>query len=434
MGAIAAALRPRTCVSCRCWNAASAKPAVWTMTRARRPRCFSRSGRVYQELGDLERADDLLTDALDYRLARPDDQPAEVVMSLVAMSELRLDQARLDAAQQLAENALERAGRTLTPTDPARVSALIAVGRVQREKGDYEAATVTLRDALGNLDTASTTELPLADALNALSETRFYVGDLDGAETFSRQALEMRRQLRGADHPDVADALLTLSAIATARGQHQEAERLTREALEHFVSWFGEDHPESASAMTTLGQSLAAQKRFDEGMTLLQKALDVQVRTFGQQHPRTAYVHNALGLMAFQANDFARAASAFERAVEGYGASAGTHFQEGVSLANLGSVYLAQGDHARAERMFRRSLEIYAEVLPPDHVNVGIAKAKLGRTLLRQQRGGEAEPLLQQAEELLSRQPGPESTWLKSAREDLASVRQNADGGRAERR
>ena len=395
---------------------------------------FLTLGRVYQELGDLERADDLLTDALDYRLARPDDQPAEVVMSLVAMSELRLDQARLDAAQQLAENALERAGRTLTPTDPARVSALIAVGRVQREKGDYEAATVTLRDALGNLDTASTTELPLADALNALSETRFYVGDLDGAETFSRQALEMRRQLRGADHPDVADALLTLSAIATARGQHQEAERLTREALEHFVSWFGEDHPESASAMTTLGQSLAAQKRFDEGMTLLQKALDVQVRTFGQQHPRTAYVHNALGLMAFQANDFARAASAFERAVEGYGASAGTHFQEGVSLANLGSVYLAQGDHARAERMFRRSLEIYAEVLPPDHVNVGIAKAKLGRTLLRQQRGGEAEPLLQQAEELLSRQPGPESTWLKSAREDLASVRQSADGGRAERR
>ena len=79
---------------------------------------FLTLGRVYQELGDLERADDLLTDALDYRLARPDDQPAEVVLSLVAMSELRLDQARLDDAQQLAEDALERAGRTLTPTNP----------------------------------------------------------------------------------------------------------------------------------------------------------------------------------------------------------------------------------------------------------------------------------------------------------------------------
>jgi Tfp pilus assembly protein PilF len=30
--------------------------------------------------------------------------------------------------------------------------------------------------------------------------------------------------------------------------------------------------------------------------------------------------------------------------------------QEGVSFANLGSVYLAQGDNARAEEMFRRAL------------------------------------------------------------------------------
>ena len=202
----------------------------------------------------------------------------------------------------------------------------------------------------------------------------------------------MRRQLRGANHPDVAHIQLTLGAIATARGQHAEAERITREALEKFVSWFGEDHPESASAMTSLGQSLAAQKRFDEGMTLLQKALGVQAGTFGQQHPRTAYVLNALGLMAFQANDFARAASAFEQAAEGYGASAGTHFQEGVSLANLGSAYLAQGDNARAEGMFRRALEIYAAVLPADHVNVGIAQAKLGRALLRQRRAARPKP------------------------------------------
>ena len=76
---------------------------------------FLTLGRVYQELGDLESADDLLTAALDSRLSRPGEQPADVVMSLVALSELRLDQARLDDAQQLAEDALERATRTLGP-------------------------------------------------------------------------------------------------------------------------------------------------------------------------------------------------------------------------------------------------------------------------------------------------------------------------------
>jgi hypothetical protein len=38
--------------------------------------------------------------------------------------------------------------------------------------------------------------------------------------------------------------------------------------------------------------------------------------------------------------------------------------------------------------------------------------------------------VLQQAETILSRQPGPESTWLKATREDLASVRTSAEGNR----
>ena len=91
---------------------------------------------------------------------------------------------------------------------------------MQREKGDYEAATLTIRDALSRLETASSAGLPRAEALNALSETRFYLGDFDGAETLAGQAIELLRHVRGANHPDVAHVQLTLSAIATTRGQH----------------------------------------------------------------------------------------------------------------------------------------------------------------------------------------------------------------------
>jgi eukaryotic-like serine/threonine-protein kinase len=391
-------------------------------------------GRVYHELGDLQKADRLLTDALDRRLARLADQPADIVVSLVALSEVRLAQARLDEAQRLADDARERAARTLAPNELPRISALTAVGRVQRERGEYQAATATLAGAVAAYQTLPAPGLPFADALSALSETLFYLGDLESAEAHSRRALELRRQLRAANHPDVGHELLTLGAIATARGQHPEAERLHREALQIFVAWFGEDHPESASAMTILGQALASQKRYDEGMGLLGTAIAVQERTFGVRHPRTAFVQNAMGLMAFQSNDLPRAAAAFERAADGYGSSAGTHFQQGVSFANLGSVYLAQADHAGAERMFRRALDIYAKVLPADHVNVGIAQAKLGRALLRQQRVRTAGIVLEQSEAILSRQPGPESAWLKTAREDLATVRGSAASGQPPRR
>jgi len=72
----------------------------------------------------------------------------------------------------------------------------------------------------------------------------------------------------------------------------------------------------------------------------------------------------------------------------------------------------------------------YAAVLPADHVNVGITDPKLGRALLRQQRAAAAEPVLQQAQQILGAQPGPESTWLKAVREDLATVQQRAADGR----
>jgi len=56
---------------------------------------------------------------------------------------------------------------------------------------------------------------------------------------------------------------------------------------------------------------------------------------------------------------------AFEMAAAGDGATAGTHFQEGVSSANLGSVHQAYGDHARAEGVFpARSTSTPSSCLP----------------------------------------------------------------------
>jgi serine/threonine-protein kinase len=128
-------------------------------------------------------------------------------------------------------------------------------------------------------------------------------------------------------------------------------------------------------------------------------------------------------MLAFMADDLERAAREFALAADGYGTAAGSHFQQGVSLANLGSVHLQHEDYGRARASFEEALRIYAEVLPDTHPNVAITRMKLGRTLLRQQRFDEARSHLEAAERVLAAQPGPESTWLKAAREDLAVVR-----------
>jgi eukaryotic-like serine/threonine-protein kinase len=234
----------------------------------------------------------------------------------------------------------------------------------------------------------------------------------------------MDQRVRGARHPAVGQDLINLGAIASVRGQTSDAERYFREALEIMQAWFGDAHPETASAMTSLGQTLRNSQRLPEARQQFERAQSIQERVFGLLHPKTAFVYNELGILAFMANDLSAAEAAFSKAVAAYAAA--RHPQEPLALANLGSVYLNRGDNARAEREFIKALARYKGVVPDDHVNVGIATVKLGRAILRQHRADEARPLLEAAEGILAKQPGPESTWLKAARDDLASIRAGA--------
>ena len=380
---------------------------------------FHTLGRVSLDLGELERADRLLSAALAARRTR-NDQPAEVVRSLVALCDVRIAQDRLDDAEKLAADALALAVQTMDRRDVTRLEALTAVGRVREEKGEYATAAAAVEEAVAEYGSKTENERALATAIGELSNIYFYIGDMARSDEAARRALEITRRVLGPRHPDVGHLSINLGAIASTRARIPEAERYFREALDVFRTWYGEDHPETAAARTNVAQALSRQTRYDEAAPLLDKALATQRRVYGAIHPRAAFVENEIGLLALLQKDLPRAEEAFTRAVDGYRSTSGTRFQEGVSLVNLATVYLNMNDARRAEPPLVRALEIYAESLPPDHLRVGIARGRLGRALLRQGRIAEAHPMLVEAESILSKQTDP--SWLKTVREDLATL------------
>ena len=385
---------------------------------------FQTLGGIYQELGDLDRAEELLTEGLAARRGHLDAGHPDVVAGLVALGDLRLDQARLPEAEQLVRDGLAAAGRALPPEHPLHVRAATVLGRIQREKGEYATAAASLEEAVRRYEALPAAVGERAQALAALAETRFYMGDMEAADAVNQRALAVTRQARGPMHPDLGHLLINQGAIMSSRGRFAEAEAVDREALAIFRQWYGDAHPETASAQTTLAQVLGRQAKHEEGAPLLRQALATQEHTYGATHRRTAFVLNELGLNALRRNDLAAAETAFRRAVAGYGASAGTHFQEGVALVNLGRVHLARHELATAEHTLRRALAIYAEVLPADHVSTAIARSVLGRVLVRRKQPMDAAPVLQDAVRVLEKQSGPPSPYLTTAREDLAAIAQ----------
>jgi serine/threonine-protein kinase len=77
---------------------------------------------------------------------------------------------------------------------------------------------------------------------------------------------------------------------------------------------------------------------------------------------------------------------------------------------------------ARAEPLFRQSLDIYAKTLPPGHINEGIGRIKLGRTLLRQKKYQDAQAETQRGHDIVAKQASPSVSWLNNAKKDLAEI------------
>jgi serine/threonine-protein kinase len=130
-----------------------------------------------------------------------------------------------------------------------------------------------------------------------------------------------------------------------------------------------------------------------------------------------------LGTDALQQGDPATAKSYYSRMLEIYRTVyPGGHYLVGTATSNLGSACLAAKELRAAEKFFRDAVVIFTRTQSADHLNTGIARIKLGRTLLRQNRFEEAATETEAGVGILQGQMNPSASWLNAARTDLAEI------------
>ena len=381
---------------------------------------YATLGGIYEKLGNLDRADELLTLSLDERRKLFGPEHPDVAGSLVSLGLLRADQARYDEAERLVRAGLQTARQHLPPDHPVVRSATVALGHVLVERGSYDEATRLLDEAVRIDERQGSVTPELAESLHELSNAHFYLGHMREAQALTERVLGMTRTLYGDRHPLVAEDLINLGAIQQEQGHYVESERYHREALDLVRAWYGNDHYKTASALTMVARSIIFQKRYDEATVLLKEAVAVQERVFGPNHPRVASAVNELGAVALQQDRFDDAEAAFRRVADIYRkAYPQGHYLIGIALSNLASVFMDRHQNAEAEKLYREAIAIYTATLTPDHLNTGIARIKLGRVLLRQNRVADAERESRAGYEILTKQTDPSVSWLNSARGDL---------------
>jgi serine/threonine-protein kinase len=379
-------------------------------------------GGIFQKLGRLDRADSLLQWSLVRRRAIAPAHP-DVARSQVALGLLRVEQTRLPEAEQLVREGLALSRRVRAPGHRDIAVAMSALGRVLEERGAYTDAITVMREALRLWHAQGELSPDVAAAATQLGNDYFYAGEYVSADSLFRLSLDVGRQMYGAQHPLVADALINLGAVRYQRADYAAAERYDRDGLAIIQRVYGPDDPRTAAAMTMLGRALVAEERFDEANQLVQHALAIRERVYGPVSPRVASTVNELGIMAFRRKRLDEADAYFARNADIYRAVyREPHNLLGTAIANRASVFSARGDYTGAERLYHEALGIFAKTLPATHLDIGIARVKLGRALLRQRRFLDAEHESAAGLAILLAQTSPATSWVRNARGDLAIV------------
>jgi serine/threonine-protein kinase len=384
---------------------------------------FQTLGGIYAMLGRLDQADSLLSSALERRRALLGPEHADVAKSLVSLGLLRVDQARLDEAERLVREGLEMARRDLPPRHPVVVEATGALGKVLEERGEYEQAIPLLEETVRFNSTSGRDSPELGASMSELANAHYYAGHYDVSDSLNRAVLAMSRRLFGDRHPLVAEDLINLGAIQSELGRYGEAERLYRQALEITRSWYGPDHPRVASNLTMLGRALVYENRFDEAATLLHQAVSVDERVYGPVHPRIASTLNELGSIALKRGRLDEAEACYRRVADIYRQVYGDrHYFVAIAISNLAGVFVERKQYGAAERLYRDAVARLTRALSADNLNTGIARIKLGRSLLRQRRYHEAAQESLAGYQILVGQADPNVSYLRAARGDLAAA------------
>ena len=377
-------------------------------------------GGLYAQLGKFDRADSLITVALETRrkLVGPDHQ--DIALALVALGELRLKQARYEESEQLVRDGLALARRHFPPGHPAIATANGSLGQVLVERGAYDSAIPVIEETLRLYGARDTTSADYASTLTDLANAHFYAGHYPVADSLHSRVLSMSRRLYGDRHPHVAEDLANLGQIQQMIGTYPRAEEYYRQAFDISKAWYGMDHPETASYLTMLGRSLLFQNEFDSAKVLLTQALDIQERLHGPGHPDVANALNELGSLAWQRDQLEEAERSWRRVIDIYRKTYGPKHQfVAVALSNLSGVYQQRKEYPQAEALLRQAIAIYGEALALDHVNTAIGHVKLGRILLRSGRFAEAAKETTTGYEILVRQTDPATSFIRAARRDL---------------
>ena len=110
--------------------------------------------------------------------------------------------------------------------------------------------------------------------MNNLALVYFQQGKYAQAETLNNQTLEIRRRVRGPEHPDTLSTLSDFASMYQRQGKYALAENPAAQALTGKRHTLGPEHPDTIDSASALALSYQSQGKFAESELLAREVVE----------------------------------------------------------------------------------------------------------------------------------------------------------------
>ncbi|PMD42291.1 hypothetical protein L207DRAFT_485775 [Hyaloscypha variabilis F] len=197
------------------------------------------------------------------------------------------------------------------------------------------------------------------------------LGLFEKAELLGVQAMETRKKLLGAEHPETLTTMLNLAGTYWSQSRWEEAETLEVQVMETRKRVLGAEHPETLISMLNLAGTYWSQSRWEKAEMLEAQVMETRKRVLGAEHPETLQSMNNLAVTYKSQGRYKEAETLHLQALEMKNRVLGAeHPDTLLSMHNLAVAFGEQGRYTEASKLMEEYVQLGTRIFGQDHPNI----------------------------------------------------------------
>jgi tetratricopeptide (TPR) repeat protein len=372
-----------------------------------------KDGEIAFEAGDFAAAERSFTETLANSNSILDNAERRSQVRL-QLAESQRKQAKLSEAEQTLRVAIAEASGDRDRS--IRATCLLAMSEILLEAGKFEAAEVSLQDAIAAESGSKKPDLRMiARARQRLAAMLLRSGRTAQGVAEFESAVKALEQHYGAEHIETAAGLAALGEAYHAHNNHSEAQRCFSAALTIHSKCCGRHSPQAMHDLFGLAASLAQSGELQRATAECERALSMREQQVGGNFEDLAEMQFALAGMYIDWGNLGRARELILLAIGYFRRAGGKRFAN--ALEALAELEAACGNLDRAVKVMDQAIKAQETESPSslELVNYRQRREAMAARLQRMEGTPEAPPevVMPSVKPVVEERPKPPSDFLE---------------------